>query len=99
MSLTREERLAATLHLVLHDAHRMYGSTATHHGGIGGRAITMGCAFKDPAADQEWCQYDIPSGPLRDFLTANPGFDLTAAAEEMRQEFEAVLRGEEPDAL
>lgn len=94
MNLTLEERLAATLHLMLHDTHRIYANTATWHGGIGGQAITTGCAFNDPAPDQEIYQYDIPSSPLREFLAANPDFDLTAAAEMMRQEFEAVLRGE-----
>lgn len=95
--MNTEERLAATLHLILHDAHQMYANTATWHSGPGvmaGQAFTMGCAFKDPAPDQEFYQYDIPSGPLREFITSNPDFDLTAAAEQMRQEFEAVLRGE-----
>lgn len=94
--MNTEERLAATLHLVLHDAHQMYPSTATWHGGIGGQAFTMGCAFADPAPNQEFYQHDIPSGPLRDFMTDNPEFDLSAASEEMRQEFGRILRGAQP---
>lgn len=96
MAMTMEERLAATLHLVLHDAHRMYSNTAGWRGGIGGQAITIGCAFTDPAPDQEFYQYGIPQGPLREFLAAHPGFDLTAAGEGMRFEFEAIMRGETP---
>jgi len=88
---TTEERLAATLHLVLHDAHRSYSNTAGWRGGIGGQAITMGCAFTDPAPDQEYTQYDLPSTALREFMTEHPDFDLNAAAELMRQELTAIL--------
>lgn len=92
---TTEERLAATLSLVLHDAHRSYSNTAGWRGGIGGQAITVGCAFTDPAPDQEWAQYDLPSMALREFMTEHPDFDLNAARDQMRQELMDALNGTE----
>lgn len=89
--MTSEEKLAATLYLVLTDAHRTYSSTATWHGGVGGQALTRGCAFKDPAPDQGWASYDLPSAPLREWLMEHPNFDVQARAEEMKKELLAIL--------
>lgn len=90
------ERLAAALALAIYDAHPIYGSTAGWRGGIGGQAITQGCSFIDPPPDAEWTQYDLLSGPLRDFLAETPGFDLDAAKSAMRREFLAMLRPPAP---
>lgn len=91
--MNTEERLAATLWLILRDAHKWYSSTATWRGGVGGQAITMGCAFKDPAPGQEYTQYDLPSKAVREFIQEHPDFDLEAASEAMRQELLDGLYG------
>ena len=84
------QRLATALALALHDAHPVYGSTAGWRGGIGGQAMTPGCSFIDPAPGQEWTQYDLLSGPLREYLSDHP-FDLDAAKEQMKAELNAAV--------
>lgn len=82
-----QARLAAALNLVLNDAHVMYGSTATWHGGIGGAAMTMGCAFIDPSPKQEWMHTAAFTQPLRELLNdLDRTFDLPAATEEFKKE-------------
>ena len=73
------EDMAAALALLLYDAHPTYGSTSGWRGGIGGRAVTQGCNVVDPPPGAEWAQYDLLSEPLRRYMGAHPGFDLTAA--------------------
>lgn len=82
-----QARLAAALNLVLNDAHVMYSSTATWHGGMGGAAMTMGCAFIDPSPKQEWMHTAAFDQPLRELLNeVDRTFDLPAATAEFRQE-------------
>lgn len=89
---TQSERLAAALYLVIYEAHRSYANTSGWHGGIGGQAITMGCAFKDPAPDQLWAEMDMPSKPLREYMEAHPDFDLKATAEALKTELAEKLK-------
>jgi hypothetical protein len=84
------ERLAAALALALYDAHPAYGSTAGWRGGVGGQAITQGCAFLDPPPGLEFTQYDLLSKPLREFLDAHP-FDLEKARADLRAELQGEL--------
>lgn len=80
-------RLAAALNIVLFDAHVIYGSTATWHGGIGGQAMTMGCAFIDPSPKQQWMGVAAFSQPLRELLEQDKEIDLKAQSEKMKQEY------------
>lgn len=80
-------RMAAALNIVLFDAHIIYGSTATWHGGMGGAAMTMGCAFVDPSPKQQWMELAGFSQPLRQLLEMDQEIDIQAESEKMRQEF------------
>lgn len=82
-------RLAAALNIVLFDAHVIYGSTATWHGGMGGAAMTMGCAFIDPSPKQQWMELAGFSQPLRQLLEMDQEIDIQAESEKMKQEFTA----------
>ena len=63
------DRVAASLGLVLHDAHPTYGSTALWGGGIGGQAITSHCSIAHGAhPGGEWAEYDLPSHWLREWV-------------------------------
>lgn len=87
MITRNQKRLAAALNTVLNDAHVMYGSTATWHGGMGGAAMTMGCAFIDPSPKQEWMHTAAFDQPLRELLNeVDRTFDLPAATAEFKQE-------------
>ena len=86
------ERLAASLALVLYDAHPVYGSTALWHGGIGGQAITAHCAIVHGGPPgMEWTESDLPSMALREFIAATPGFNLDAAKAAMLTDLRAAL--------
>lgn len=80
-------RLAAALNIVLFDAHIIYGSTATWHGGMGGAAMTMGCAFVDPSPKQQWMELAAFSQPLRELLEQDKEIDLKAESDKMKQEY------------
>jgi hypothetical protein len=85
--LTTEEKLVAALALALYDAHPVYASTTGWHGGIGGQSITQGCSFNaPPPQDEGWTQMDVLSGPLREWLSTHPGFDLEAAKAAVKEE-------------
>lgn len=74
--MNRAQELAATVDLLLHDAHPIYGSTTKWYGGIGGQTITSHCSItQGPHPGGEWTQYDYPSAVVRDFLQEYP-FDL-----------------------
>ena len=63
------DRVAASLGLVLHDAHPTYGSTALW-GGIGGQAITSHCSIVNGAhPGGEWAEFDLPSHYLREWVS------------------------------
>jgi hypothetical protein len=85
------ERLAAALSLALHEGHPVYSSTAGWRGGIGGQAMTPGCAFIDPSPGLEFTQYDLLSRPLREYLEQHPSFDLVKAKDALRAELEGEL--------
>lgn len=86
------ERLATALALALYEGHPTYGSTAGWRGGVGGQAVTPGCAFIDPPPGFEFLQYDLLSTPLREFLEAHP-FDLNQAKADLRAELEGKFHG------
>lgn len=86
------ERLAASLALVLYDAHPIYGSTALWHGGIGGQAMTAHCAIiHGGPPGMEWTESYLPSMALHEFITATPGFNLDAAKADMLTDLRAAL--------
>lgn len=86
------QRLAATLALVLYDAHPVYGSTALWYGGIGGQAITPHCTIVGGSPPGgEWAEYDLPSKPLREFLQDYSDFNLNTAKEDMKAELLQAL--------
>lgn len=86
------ERLAASLALVLYDAHPVYGSTTLWRGGIGGQAMTAHCAIiHGGPPGMEWTESDLPSMALREFITATPGFNLDAAKADMLTDLRAAL--------
>ena len=86
-----ETRMAAALMLMLYDAHPTYSSTAGWRGGIGGQAITTGCNLIDPPPGGEWACYDLPSGPLREWLNEHPDVDIRAEADALKAELMAHL--------
>ena len=64
------DRVAASLGLVLHDAHPTYGSTALWSGGIGGQALTSHCSIINGAhPGGEWAEFDLPSHYLREWAS------------------------------
>ena len=64
------DRVAASLGLVLHDAHPTYGSTALWRGGVGGRALTPHCSIVNGAhPGGEWAEFDLPSHYLREWVS------------------------------
>lgn len=64
------DRVAASLGLVLHDAHPTYGSTALWGGGIGGQALTSHCSIINGAhPGGEWAEFDLPSHYLRQWVS------------------------------
>lgn len=64
------DRVAASLGLVLHDAHPTYGSTALWRGGVGGQALTSHCSIIDGAhPGGEWAEFDLPSHYLREWVS------------------------------
>lgn len=68
--VTVADRVAASLGLVLHDAHPTYGSTALWRGGIGGQALTSHCSIIDGAhPGGEWAEFDLPSHYLREWVS------------------------------
>jgi hypothetical protein len=77
------DRLAAALHTALYDAHPTYGSTAGWRGGIGGQAVTTGCASIDPPPGDTWMTQDTLSRVLRTYIDAY-GPDLAAAKATLR---------------
>ena len=93
------DRLAATVSLLLYDAHPVYGSTATWHGGIGGQALTPVCCIIDGPPGSEWAQHDLPSDSLREWV-AERGMDtqcLDAAKDRERAHLLAMLNPTEGD--
>ena len=87
------DRLAATVSLLLHDAHPVYGSTATWRGGVGGQALTPVCYIIDGPPGSGWAQYDLPSDSLREWV-AERGMDaqsLDAAKDRERVRLLALL--------
>lgn len=68
--VTVADRVAASLGLVLHDAHPTYGSTALWRGGVGGQALTSHCSIIDGAhPGGEWAEFDLPSHYLREWVS------------------------------
>ena len=64
------DRVAASLGLVLHDAHPTFGSTALWRGGIGGQALTSHCSIVNGAhPGGEWAEFDLPSHYLREWVS------------------------------
>lgn len=64
------DRVAASLGLVLHDAHPTFGSTALWRGGIGGQALTSHCSIVHGAhPGGEWAEFDLPSHYLREWVS------------------------------
>ena len=64
------DRVAASLGLVLHDAHPTFGSTALWSGGIGGQALTSHCSIVNGAhPGGEWAEFDLPSHYLREWVS------------------------------
>lgn len=64
------DRVAASLGLVLHDAHPTYSSTALWRGGVGGRALTPHCSIVNGAhPGGEWAEFDLPSHYLREWVS------------------------------
>lgn len=87
------DRLAATVSLLLHDAHPVHGSTTTWRGGVGGQALTPACYIIDGPPGSEWTQYDLPSDSLREWV-AERGMDaqsLDAAKDRERTHLLALL--------
>ena len=87
------DRLAATVALLLYDAHPVYGSTATWNGGIGGQALTTVCCVIDGPPGSEWAQHDLPSASLRQW-TVERGMDcqsLDAAKDRERDHLLSML--------
>lgn len=87
------DRLAATVSLLLHDAHPVYGSTTTWRGGVGGQALTPVCCIIDGPPGSEWAQHDLPSDSLREWV-AERGMDaqsLDAAKHRERVHLLALL--------
>lgn len=80
-------RMAAALNIALNEAHVMYGSTATWHGGMGGAAMTLGCAFIDPSPRQEWMDLAGLTQPIRQLMEMDQDVDIQEETEKMRQEF------------
>lgn len=85
------DELAATVVLLAHDAHPVYGSTAGWRGGIGGQAITPGCAIIDPPPGYDWTQCDLPTQPARDWLRERD-VDLEAIKARLRDRWLEMLR-------
>ena len=94
-AMTRHaQRLAATLDLVLHEAHPVYGSTTKWRGGIGGQAMTSHCSLTQGAPPgDEWAEWGLPSKPLREFMDAHP-FALDEAKQQIKDELAAIARAE-----
>ena len=64
------DRVAASLGLVLHDAHPTFGSTTLWRGGIGGQALTSHCSIVHGAhPGGEWAEFDLPSHYLREWVS------------------------------
>lgn len=80
-------RMAAALNIALNEAHVMYGSTATWHGGIGGAMMTLGCAFKDPSPRQEWMNLAGLTQPIRQLMEMDQEVDIQVETDKMRLEF------------
>ena len=85
------DELAATVVLLAHDAHPVYGSTAGWRGGIGGQAITPTCAIIDPPPGYDWTQLDLPTQPARDWLRERD-VDLEAIKARLRDRWLEMLR-------
>ena len=87
------DRVAASLGLVLHDAHPTYGSTALWGGGIGGQAITSHCSIVNGAhPGGEWAESDLPSHWLREWVRLRGGdCDHDAMKAAVRDELLALL--------
>lgn len=80
-------RMAAALNIALNEAHVMYGSTATWHGGMGGAAMTLGCAFTDPSPRQEWMHLAGLTQPIRQLMEMDQDVDIQVETDKMRLEF------------
>lgn len=94
------DRLAATVSLLLYDAHPVYGSTAVWRGGIGGQALTPVCCIIGGPPDSEWAQHDLPSDSLREWV-AERGMDaqsLDAAKDRERAHLLALLNPNEGES-
>ena len=85
------DRLAASVVLLAHEAHPVYGSTTTWRGGIGGQAMTQGCSIIDPPPGADWTQFDLPTSVARDWLRERD-VDLTGLMAALKAEWTAMLR-------
>jgi hypothetical protein len=85
------DRLAATVLLLAHDAHPTYGNTAGWRGGIGGAAMTTGCSIIDPPPGSDWTQFDLPTAPVRAWLSEH-AFDIDAVKDELKAEWLESLK-------
>lgn len=90
--MTPEEKVVATLALVLFDLHPTYASTSGWRGGPGGQALTQGCSIIDPPPGMYWSQMDLPTHALREWLNEHRDFDLDAAKAEMVEELKGLLQ-------
>ena len=79
-----EIRLAAALHLAVRNAHPVYPSSATWHGGAGGQAITQGCSFIDPPPSAGWVEFLLDE--FYDWARAHPDVHLNAAVDDLHRE-------------
>lgn len=89
------DRLAATVVLLAYDAHPIYPNTSRWGGGIGGQAMTQGCSIIDPPPGEDWTQYDLPTGPARDWINQRD-MDLEAVKRRLKDEWLAELRPATP---
>lgn len=91
MTMNKETAFAAALKLSIVDAHPIYGSTATWHGGVGGQMLTQGCSFSDTPPTEEWVTL------LQDFLQdmlSDPAFksEVLDYAEKLKLELKERAR-------
>lgn len=84
------DRLAASVMLLAHDAHPVYGSTAGWRGGIGSQALTWGCSIIDPPPGVEWTQLDLPTTEAREWIKTRD-VDIDGIKADLRAEWTAAL--------
>lgn len=87
------DEMAAAIDLLAHDAHPTYANTAGWRGGIGGSMLTTGCSVIDPPPGAEWTQYDLPTGPMREWIRLRPQIDLAGIKSRLTSEWMAQLFG------